>query len=539
MNDSAHTEVSQRALPDIPGRSTLRFLGKGGMAEVYLALDEFLDRRVAIKVISKKLASDDEFVQRFEDEAKTVAGFEHSNIVTVYQYGTLEDRPFIEMAYERGGSLADKIRAGVLPPDRVMDVAVKTLSALAYSHERGIIHRDVTPGNILFSATDEPILSDFGIAKAIDTSEHRTKTGLQIGSPRYMSPEQLRGERVTDKTDVFSMALVVHEMLTGALPNRSLCSIRNARDKREFEKSLRLRNPKLSLFLDYFSASFRDDPTERASAAECVGVMQDIIAAANPDWRGRGLAAALGIGITLAATGLIYQYVVSPTAQLTLAVNPAQAEVRVDGDLIEARELQINKGRSYEVMVTADGYVGDIWRLNLQTDSRQDLMLEQLALPGKAEHFAFDRQFFEDTAADSDPDIEYPLYRELIAIKRLQESDRYEFRRRIRDIETLANRNDPSAQLGLFLLVYAGISPLRDEIALKMLQASAESGYGLASYFNAARFATEFVDESGGLTPTEARRYIGFLEDAFNQGLGWAEEAMLIAEESLQNATDS
>ena len=534
MDDANKTAISPQGLPEFPQRRTLRFLGKGGMAEVYLAQDDFLNRKVAIKVISAELSADEEFVLRFADEAKTVASFTHPNIVTVYSYGQMNDRPFIEMAFEPGGSLADKIRTSPLDADSSLEIAHKTLSALAYSHERGIIHRDVTPGNILFSGADEPILSDFGIAKAIDTSDHRTKTGLQIGSPRYMSPEQLRGERVNDRTDVFSMALVTHEMLTGVLPNRSVCSIRNDRDVREFEKALRMRNPDLSRFISYFSACFRDNPDERASAAECVELIAEIRDATKPDWRGRSFAAALGIGLTLLVTGTIYRFVIGPTADLDVELSPADAELTIDGKLTPDRSFQADKGTEYEFVAVAPGYVGQVWHLNLQADSRQEMRLQPLTLPGKDEHLAFDALFFEGASPDDvETKVEYPLYRTLLAMVALKTTDSFAFNAQQRDLETLANRNDPAAQLGMFLLVYAGHAPLREDVVLKMLQEASAGGYALASYFNAARFAQAYVDKTGGLSRAEMRRYRDLLKIAFDQGLSWAEETMLVVDEAL------
>jgi eukaryotic-like serine/threonine-protein kinase len=194
-------------------------LGSGGMAEVYLAHDNILDRDVALKVMSTRYASDEEFVERFKREAQSAAALSHPNIVSIFDRGESEDGTYyIAMEYLPGGTLKDRImRKGALPPRTAAAVALQIAEALRVAHERGVIHRDIKPHNILITESGDVKVTDFGIARAASSST-MTRTGSILGTAHYISPEQAMGEPVGPTSDLYSLGIVLYEMLTGVMP---------------------------------------------------------------------------------------------------------------------------------------------------------------------------------------------------------------------------------------------------------------------------------------------------------------------------------
>jgi beta-lactam-binding protein with PASTA domain len=194
-------------------------LGNGGMAEVYLAHDDILDRDVALKVMSGRYAGDEEFVERFKREAQSAAALSHPNIVSIFDRGASEDGTYyIAMEYLPGGTLKDHItKRGALPPRTAAAVALQIAEALCAAHERGVIHRDIKPHNILITESGDVKVTDFGIARAASSST-MTRTGSILGTAHYISPEQAMGEPVGPASDLYSLGVVLYEMLTGELP---------------------------------------------------------------------------------------------------------------------------------------------------------------------------------------------------------------------------------------------------------------------------------------------------------------------------------
>lgn len=194
-------------------------LGQGGMAIVYLARDPLIKRQVAIKVLPRQFTFDPQFRTRFQREAEVIAALEHASIVPVYDFGEHEEQPFIVMRYMAGGTLADRIGRGALPVDEIASLFQRIGPAIDYAHSKGVIHRDIKPGNILFDSQGEASLSDFGIAKLAEATSAYTGTGTMIGTPAYMSPEQALGEKnLTGLTDIYSLGVVLFEALSGELP---------------------------------------------------------------------------------------------------------------------------------------------------------------------------------------------------------------------------------------------------------------------------------------------------------------------------------
>ena len=197
----------------------IELLGSGGMAEVYLAHDAVLDRDVALKVLSRRYADDDEVIERFRSEARSAAALSHPNIVSIYDRGETEDGTYyIVMEYVAGGILSERIlRVGPFPTHTAAAVAIQVAEALEEAHRRGIVHRDVKPQNILVTESGDVKVADFGIARAA-SSATLTRTGIVLGSVHYMSPEQALGLPVGPRSDLYSLGAVLYEMLTGEPP---------------------------------------------------------------------------------------------------------------------------------------------------------------------------------------------------------------------------------------------------------------------------------------------------------------------------------
>ncbi len=197
-----------------------RKLGEGGMATVYCGIDTLLRRRVAVKVLREQYAADDEFVRRFYQEAESAARLSHPNIVATYDVGKEGSLYYIVMELVDGPSLAEIIAAdGRLPEPVAIDYGVQICSGLAYAHRQGLLHRDLKPANILVTKDDVVKLSDFGIARAVTAQTMAlTKPGLVMGSVHYISPEQAQGHELHESSDLYSVGVVLYQMLTGSLP---------------------------------------------------------------------------------------------------------------------------------------------------------------------------------------------------------------------------------------------------------------------------------------------------------------------------------
>ncbi len=209
-----------------PELEVLRKLGRGSVASVYLAREQELKRLVAVKVMAPKLALDERARRRFEREAQAAAALSHPNIVAVYRVGRFSNGiPYIVMQYVKGRTLADRLVAqGSLTVPEARDVLSEVAAALAAAHQKGIVHRDVRPGNILYEEdTGHSLLSDFGIVAILPSADAQgsarlTRTGELVGDPEYMSPEQLKGGEITERSDVYAIGLLGYKLLTGRGP---------------------------------------------------------------------------------------------------------------------------------------------------------------------------------------------------------------------------------------------------------------------------------------------------------------------------------
>jgi serine/threonine-protein kinase len=196
----------------------LERVGGGGMADVYRAHDRLLDRSVAVKVLRSQFTNDDEFVMRFRREAQAAAKLSHPNIVNIYDVGKDEDVYYIVMEYISGETLKDRIqRNAPLPVEVAVNIAMEIAEALEHAHQNGLIHCDIKPHNILMTRSGRIKVTDFGIARAV-TSATMTQTGTIIGSVHYFSPEQAKGSVIGAKSDIYSLGVVLYEMLTNKVP---------------------------------------------------------------------------------------------------------------------------------------------------------------------------------------------------------------------------------------------------------------------------------------------------------------------------------
>ena len=196
-------------------------LGRGGMAVVYRAYQPSLNRYVAIKVLPPQLSFDQQFVDRFQREARAAANLRHPNIVVIHDVGHHDGTYYIVMEYLEGRTLKELVeQTGPLPPQRAARIVEQIAAALDYAHQRGFVHRDVKPANVFVGEGDRVTLTDFGIAKAASETEHLTRTGTLMGTPEYMSPEQAEGGAVDHRTDLYALGVVLYQMLVGHVPFR-------------------------------------------------------------------------------------------------------------------------------------------------------------------------------------------------------------------------------------------------------------------------------------------------------------------------------
>ncbi len=202
----------------------VRELGGGGMARVYQAVPKASMRdsqAVALKIIQSELAGDKEFDERFRREIKVCQSLDHKNIVRLYDYGEVEGRKFLVMELVRGTTLRARLRKGGMAPREMLRYVEPLFSAVSYAHEHGVVHRDLKPENMMLTEEDELKVLDFGLARRVTESDRLTQTGVSLGTPVYMSPEQIRHSTFEPATDQYALGVIVYEMLVGHPPFQS------------------------------------------------------------------------------------------------------------------------------------------------------------------------------------------------------------------------------------------------------------------------------------------------------------------------------
>jgi len=216
-DDKTQTHVTLSSGTMVSHYRIIEKIGSGGMGEVYLAEDTKLDRKVALKFLPLHLCQDPECRARFTREAQATAKLDHPNIVSVFEVGEYNGRPFFSMQHVEGQTLKEVLAGKSLPLDRILEIGIQVCDGLQAAHEKGITHRDIKPSNILIDSHGRSRIVDFGLASVMGT-DHLTKTGSTLGTIGYMSPEQVRGDKVDHRTDLFSFGVVLYEMITGHAP---------------------------------------------------------------------------------------------------------------------------------------------------------------------------------------------------------------------------------------------------------------------------------------------------------------------------------
>ena len=219
------------SFPEIPGFRITELIGEGAMARVFLAIDDALDRKVALKVMNQSLAHDPTFRDRFLAEAKDTAKFIHPGIVSIYSTGVQDDNYYLVLEYLESGTLKERQQARaqfsrendgetdqLFSAQESLVLLAQLADALSYAHSKKVIHRDIKPANILFRSNGQAVISDFGIAKSVTENRELTMTGYSVGTPAYMSPEQKLGADIDARSDLYSVGVVFYELLTGQKP---------------------------------------------------------------------------------------------------------------------------------------------------------------------------------------------------------------------------------------------------------------------------------------------------------------------------------
>ncbi len=263
--------------PTIPGYEVFELIGQGGMARIYRARQTRLEREVALKVMSRSVSEDATFAERFIREARIAANLNHPHIIHIYDVNHFEDTLFLSMEYIRHGDLTNKMELGDLTRDAIVNIINSLCSALDYAHQNGYIHRDIKPANVLFKDENYITLSDFGIARAISTDANLTRTGTVIGTPSYMSPEQAQGLELTGMSDLYSLAVIAYQLVTGQLPFIADSSISVA-IKHIYEPIPRLPAELTDLQPFFDKALAKNPPNRFANGADLSAAFADAVA---------------------------------------------------------------------------------------------------------------------------------------------------------------------------------------------------------------------------------------------------------------------
>jgi serine/threonine protein kinase/tetratricopeptide (TPR) repeat protein len=322
--------------PIIPGYRIGTRLGQGGMASVYLAIQQSFEREVALKVMSPLLNSDPSFAARFKREAHIVAQLNHASIVPVFDVGEHQSYHYLSMEYLPAGDLRRRILDGENDRHLAVKVCMALSAALETAHRAGFVHRDIKPENILFREDDTPVLTDFGIARALDGVGSMTMAGMLVGTPDYMSPEQVKGLELDGRSDLYSVGIVFYEILTGSAPFKGDSTLSVA--LKQVGESLPLLPPEYAQFQEFLDCLTAKDREERfASGAEVVRALR--LLSVGRSGRDRTLirsGASLGSGLAL--TSSPEAVVAERSGMVSSQPNPRDPDL-VEGDLEGPKSL--------------------------------------------------------------------------------------------------------------------------------------------------------------------------------------------------------
>ena len=288
-------------------------LGRGGMGVVYLAHDPSLERPVALKLIAPEMVQDEEFRARFLREPKLAASLDHPNVIPIYEAGEHDGQLYLAMRYVKGTDLRAALeRDGKLTPERTIEVLAQIAEALDAAHERGLVHRDVKPGNVLLDEAGHPYLTDFGITKPAEGDS--TDTGQMLGTVDYLAPEQIRGEPVDGRTDCYALACVLYECLAGAPPFRERTEAETLWAHMQGDPRPLRGRPELNRVLERALAKERN--ARYRTCVEFVGAAAEALGVAPPGAAARALSRrrTRRAGRLLAAGGLLLLVVAAAAA---------------------------------------------------------------------------------------------------------------------------------------------------------------------------------------------------------------------------------
>ncbi|MEM1114408.1 MAG: serine/threonine-protein kinase [Pseudomonadota bacterium] len=266
---------------ELPGYELYERLGRGGMASVYRALHLNLDREVAIKVMDPAMSADENFSERFIREARISARLTHPSILQIYDVNTFSGMNYIAMEYLPAGDLADIIYTGIAQ-STIYEVMRQMTEALDYAAGQGYVHRDIKPSNIMLRGKDDYVLADFGIARAANSGTQMTQTGLMVGTPSYMSPEQAKGLEVDGRSDLYALAVLWYEMMVKALPYDSDSAVTTA--VKHLTEAIPTLPEHLSVYQEFLDKAMAKNPAERfQTGAELYRYLRDASAGFNDD----------------------------------------------------------------------------------------------------------------------------------------------------------------------------------------------------------------------------------------------------------------
>ncbi len=317
----------------VPGYDIEERIGRGGMASVYRARQHTFDRDVALKVLKPDLSEDELFCQRFVQESLIVAKLHHSNIVQVYDVGEFQNNFYIAMEYLHGGDLNTRLGEGLAIRDSIK-IVKQAASALDFAHQKGIIHRDIKPDNIMFREDGAAVLTDFGIAKEIDSDMNFTQTGLIVGTPKYMAPEQIRGAKPSAQADIYSLGILLFQCLTNHVPFQGKDMVATA--YKHFNDPVPQLPPLVSAFQPILETMLAKAPEDRyRRAMEIVEALEQLVGPSETN--------ATNLDITeefIAPSSELDPTIVHPHNQAThtsaAAVNDETAAMQVPPDAEEA-----------------------------------------------------------------------------------------------------------------------------------------------------------------------------------------------------------
>ncbi len=518
------------AIDGIAGYRVLQLIERGGMGAVYLAEDETLQRRVAIKIIHPEFTDDPEYQKRFTREALTVAAFQHPNIVTVYASGWLQGKQYIVMEYVAGGNLYELLLSRRPTRAQAIDTMGRLADALAYAHAREVIHRDFKPRNVLLREDGTPVLSDFGVAKSQATQSSQTAVGLVVGNVRYMAPEQALGEAVTDRIDIYSLGLVLFEMLTGDLPVTH--PVRTRQHQRDIVR-LAGRQPG-----EFIARCLNIQPGARPSAMQC----RDWLAAyaRRPPTAGFSRRALLGVvaGVVVAIAAGLLVWRAGPlrparppiAAATKLAVSitrlPVAARIFVDAKPVTADSTELAAG-SHEAVAVAAGYYGEVRHVTLAAGSPADSLsfaLEPTRLPtaDEQQHFLKLADAKELTDSDISQVAEHTLSTVLQAKQLHQAGQTAQFEAVSKDVETLRRFGDARAAVASLLIGSVLSGHVNRSQVTQSLIAASGAGDAMASLFIAVAYRESINAADRPVPPGDPlyRSYCQYLALAISQGWG-------------------